>query len=83
MAVGITGLIAGFMAFQFTGTDYCEEVEAGVKANATFNGSLSCYPPGVVEVNLSEKVENTSDVRCVCIQSFRGRENIFTVTFSR
>lgn len=47
-------------------SDYCNSVEQQIKANQTFNGSVACYPPGVMDVNLSEKVSDNTDHRCTC-----------------
>lgn len=70
-ATAIAGLLTGLIVsgiFQAGDNDstYCNSIEQEIKANQTFNGSVACYPPGVLDVNLSQRVEDSADLRCVC-----------------
>lgn len=66
--VSALGVLTGFGAYSYLdqGPSYCEGVENDVKQNQKFNGSIACYEPGVIEVNLSEEVEEGSELKCVC-----------------
>lgn len=44
---------------------YCSEVENGIQQNMS-QGFVNCFPPGDYHVNLSERVEQGSDVECIC-----------------
>ncbi|MFB6241379.1 MAG: hypothetical protein ABEJ36_01080 [Candidatus Nanosalina sp.] len=80
------GLFAGFLAFNLTGNGedtYCQRIEQDIQANQTFNGSVACYPPGVLKVNLSEKVEQNTELRCVCRKSHRGDIQYFPITVTQ
>lgn len=81
--LAVAGFASGLMLSGLSGGEsYCSGVEKEVETNSSFNGSISCYPPGVVEVNQSEKIEEGSDVRCVCIKSWGQRHSISIVRFS-
>lgn len=87
LLIGLVGAAAGFALIQLADRDtgrgqtkYCKNVEEGIRQNQTFNGTISCYPPGVFEVNLSDKVEENTELRCVCRKSYRGKESFFAIT---
>ncbi|MFB6241467.1 MAG: hypothetical protein ABEJ36_01530 [Candidatus Nanosalina sp.] len=51
--------------------NFCSRVESGIEANMT-EGFVNCYPPGVLSVNLTETVEEKSDLKCVCRKKVDG-----------
>jgi hypothetical protein len=67
----VTGVVAGgVLAYSMNqekadARSYCEVVEQGIEENMS-DGFISCYPPGVLNVSLSEDVEDKSEVECVC-----------------
>lgn len=82
--------IAGFLlgiavssSYQGQNTGYCTTVEQQIKANQSFSGSVGCYKPGKIEANISEKVEQNADLRCVCRIIDSSGIRIFPVAFSR
>ncbi len=82
------GLVVGvLLSVQSTPVDSvsgeCEALEQEIKANQSFNGSLQCYPPGVIDVNLSEQIDQRTELQCVCRNVYRGEERVFPVTRSR
>jgi len=44
---------------------YCGEIEQGIQENMS-EGFVNCFTPGDYQVNLSERIEQGSDVECVC-----------------
>jgi hypothetical protein len=62
----LTGLVFSGVFLSDSGSSYCNSVEQQIKANQTFNGSVACYPPGVMDVNLSDRVSENTDHRCTC-----------------
>jgi len=44
---------------------YCGQIEQGIQENMT-EGFVNCFPPGQYQVNLSERVEQGSEVECIC-----------------
>lgn len=83
----VVGLSVGFAAVLLLPpgekTGECGKIEKGINQNKSFNGSVACYPPGVLKVNLSEKVEENTEVQCVCRRSLNGEEQFFTITRSK
>ncbi|MFB6144119.1 MAG: hypothetical protein ABEJ98_02290 [Candidatus Nanohaloarchaea archaeon] len=58
----------------------CKKIEEQVQQSRNFTGTISCYPPGVIKVNLSSKVEENSQLKCVCRGVQHGRIKIFPIT---
>lgn len=82
------GLLIGLAAVQLvqnTPVDdqrkYCSKVGDSLEVNGSFNGTVNCYPPGILEVdaNLTGDVENSTNLQCVCRNSYKGEERIFTI----
>lgn len=63
-------------------TGYCENIESQVVEKRNFSGNLACFPPEIARVNLSEEVENNSELRCVCRHEHNGIEQIIPISFS-
>lgn len=82
---GLTiGLIGSFAIADSSGSSYCDSIQQQIKANQSFNGSAACYPPGVIDVNISDKVDENTDLRCVCrIIDSSGNTQILPVAVSR
>lgn len=57
----------------------CEEIEQQVKEQQQFNGTLACYPPGVIDVNISEEVEERAELDCVCRKTYNGTVQLFPI----
>lgn len=88
LGVVSAGLVVGvLLSVQSTPVDSvsgeCEALEQEIKANQSFNGSLQCYPPGVIDLNLSEQIDQRTELQCVCRNVYRGEERVFPVTRSR
>jgi hypothetical protein len=68
--IGLAGVLTGVVlsgALQDDDSNnYCNSVEQQIKSNQSFNGSVACYPPGVIEANVSDDIQNRTDLRCVC-----------------
>ncbi len=83
---GIIGLSTGFAFTQIGNADtakqYCENVESQVREERNISGAIACFEPGIVNVNLSEKVENNSELKCVCRHEYRGIEQIIPISIS-
>ena len=90
--MAVTGLVIGLAAVQLVQNNptsdqrqYCADVGDRLQNNGSFNGTVNCYPPGVLNVddNVSGGVENSTDVQCVCRNSHEGQERIFTIRKTR
>lgn len=88
--MAVVGLVIGAAAFQLTQQDtsqrkYCNQVESDLRSNQSFNGTVACFPPGVlnVDVNESSDVVNRTNLQCVCRRSHNGEEQIFTIRRAR
>ncbi len=87
IAAGMIGILLGLSLSVLLAPDSdvskCQKIENGIKQNQSFNGSIACYPPGSIEVNLSERVENATDLQCVCRKIQDGNIQILPVAKSR
>lgn len=82
-ALGLSMGLAASQSIQTQdSTGYCENIESEVIQKRNFSGNLACFPPDIVRVNLSEEVENNSELRCVCRHEYRGVEQIIPISFS-
>ncbi|MFB6158415.1 MAG: hypothetical protein ABEJ95_02005 [Candidatus Nanohalobium sp.] len=81
-AVSLIGLIAGVMAAQSLPdrATKCAETEAAIENNSSIRGAVACFPPGVIGVNRTEKVEEKSELECVCRRSWKGNIQIWAVS---
>mgnify|MGYP006302689249 CR=1 FL=1 len=84
----VLGLVIGFASSNVLieksggSQSYCDRVESDVKENKSLNGTLACFEPGLIEVNLSDKVEENSELKCVCRHEYRGVEQILPISIS-
>jgi hypothetical protein len=44
-------------------SSYCSSIEEDIRQNRSFNGSVACYPPGVLDANVSDRVEENTELR--------------------
>lgn len=84
LLAGVLGLSTGFAASQLQDTKepYCDRIESQVMEERNISGNLACFEPGLVQINLSEEVENNSELRCVCRHEYRGIEQLIPISFS-
>lgn len=77
----VAGLSAGYgvSIYQEGGQSYCKAVEEGVRQNQSFQGTVDCFEPGVIPVNVSEDIQNRSDLECVCRHSSNGDVRLFPI----
>lgn len=84
----VLGLSFGFAVSQSMETEsqdkesYCNSIESQVMEERNISGTLACFEPGLVQVNLSEKVKNNSELRCVCRQEYGDLEQIIPISVS-
>lgn len=84
----VFGLVIGFASSSVldekpeSAQSYCDQVESDVKENQSLNGTLACFEPGLIEVNLSDKVEENSELKCVCRHEYRGTEQLIPISIS-
>lgn len=76
--------LGGTAAHQISGDKmderkYCQTVEEGIQSNMS-QGFINCYPPGVLNVNLSQQVEENSQTRCTCRRKIG--QSVQTITFT-
>jgi len=84
----IFGMVIGFASSDVltekteSTQSYCNQVESDVKENKSLNGTLACFEPGLIEVNLSDKVEENSELKCICRHEYRGVEQLIPISIS-
>lgn len=82
--IAIVGMSIGIIASYFDSSSEsiptkCEEIEQQAKQKQSFNGTLTCYPPGVIDVNISEQVGEKTNLDCVCKKENNGNVQIFPI----
>ena len=85
ISVALIGLLVGFMAsVNFDSSKaQCEKTEDEIRGETDVSGALACFEPGIISVNRSERVEEGSNLECVCRQSFEGNVWIFAINKAR
>jgi hypothetical protein len=88
LIISVVGLGIGFTAANDIGKQqqdeksYCNSIEYQVMAEKNISGTLACFEPGIVKVNLSEEVRNNSELKCVCRQEYGDLERLIPISFS-
>ena len=88
LIISVIGLGVGFTAASDIGKQqqdeqsYCNSIESQVMEEKNVSGTLACFEPGIVKVNLSEEVRNNSELRCVCRQEYGDLERLIPISFS-
>lgn len=85
VVVAVLGVSIGFgvsMSMNQDQESYCDSIESQVMEERNISGTLACFEPGLIEINQSEKVENNSELRCVCRHEYRGFEQIIPISVS-
>lgn len=83
-SVFLLAIVTGVIISDFLKQDtYCKDIEEQISSQQNFTGTVACYPPGVIEVNLSESVENETQLRCVCRKVNDGVVELFPITVSK
>ena len=59
--------------------NYCMDVEEGIQ-NSMDEGFVNCVTPGKLEANLSEEVEEGSDLKCTCRKKVGNAVEVFQIT---
>ncbi|PSH02350.1 MAG: hypothetical protein BRC26_01005 [Nanohaloarchaea archaeon QH_8_44_6] len=87
VSVAILGLLIGltssFHLKDEPDSTYCDSLQQQIKSNQSFNGSVACYPPGVIDVNISDKVDKNTNLRCVCRIISSSGTQIFPIAVSK
>lgn len=73
------GIAVSYLNYSSQPPTKCEEIEQKAKQQQSFNGTLTCYPPGVIDVNISEQVGEKTDLDCVCKKENNGNVQIFPI----
>ncbi len=82
----VAGLITGIMASGMVDGEEagkCSKIEQDIRSSQNFTGSVSCYPPGMMDVNISEEIDNRTELECVCKKVNNGNVQIFPITVAR
>lgn len=87
IVTALVGLLVGFGSSTMTDSpttnqSYCDKIESQVMEERNISGTLACFQPGIVQVNLSEEVENNSELKCVCRHSYNGFVQMIPISVS-
>ena len=59
--------------------NYCMDVEQGIQ-NSMDEGFVNCVTPGKLDANISEEVEEGSDLKCVCRRKVGEAVEVLQIT---
>ncbi len=57
----------------------CEKTEQTIRENSNLSGALACFPPGVIQYNATEEVDQRSELECICRRSLNGQVQLFAI----
>lgn len=57
----------------------CEKTEQTIRENSNLSGALACFPPGVIDYNATEEVEEGAELECVCRRSVNAQVQLFAI----
>ena len=57
----------------------CQRTEEAIVEEGNVSGAVACFPPGVLDVNQSEQIDEGSDLECVCRRSYMGNVQIWAI----
>lgn len=83
--VAVLGVSIGFGVSMNMNQDkqsYCDSIESQVMQERNISGTLACFEPDLIDVNRSEKIENNSELKCVCRQEYRGFEQLIPISIT-
>ncbi len=85
VSMAIAGLLTGLVASQALESEpsRCQQIEEEIRSGQNFTGSVACYPPGSMDVNISEEIENRTELECVCRKVNNGDIQLFPITVAR
>lgn len=85
VVAAVAGIAVGTLAGLALKKDssYCQSLEKDLRNNKSFQGAVACFQPGEVNASLSGRVENSSNLRCVCRKSVDGKVQWFKIAFSK
>jgi len=76
-----SGIIIGFASSSYLdeGKSKCEKTEETIRQDSNLSGAIACFEPGVISVNLSDRVEEGSELECVCRRSYKGNIQLWAI----
>lgn len=77
----LTGIVIGLIAAYTVTADerHCNEMEQEIRLGQTFDGTVACYPPGDIDFNISEDLDERTDTECVCRMVRDNEVRIFPI----
>lgn len=82
VSAAILGLVLGSATseLQKPKESYCDKTENAIRQNTSLEGAIACFEPGTVDFNLTEEVEQGSNLKCVCRRSFEGNVQYWAIS---
>jgi|GEM_PF-2349160 len=60
----------------------CREMEDDIRSEQNFDGTVACHPPGAIDANLSQELEDRTDLKCVCRMTYHDSTRIWPIVTS-
>lgn len=85
VAMVLAGVLIGSIAAFNTAdqTSNCKQLESQLEQSKNFTGSIACFPPGVLEINESEEVQNRTESYCTCRNTINDTTRLFNIRVAR
>jgi len=71
----LLGLAVGVFAslsYSDNSISKCERTEKAIKNQGNVSGAVACFQPGVIDLNQTDRVQEGSELECVCRRSFEN-----------
>ena len=76
------GLLVGVLGSSMMTEDKissCEKAERAIKNQSNLDGAIACFPPGAIDINQSDRVEQGTELECVCRRSHEGKVQFWNI----
>jgi len=86
IAAVVIGLVSGMSISIYYSEDSaskCEKTEKAIKNQSNVTGAVACFPPGVIDLNQTDRVQQGSNLECVCRRSFEGAVQLWAINKAR
>ncbi len=79
LLMAAAGIVLGFVLATLSEPQEgeCKKIGDEIRKNQSFPGSVACYPPGVLDANVTPL--NGTELKCVCRRSYRDSVQYFVI----
>lgn len=78
------GLLTGLVTANIMVEDEreCRTMEDDIRAEQNFDGTVSCSPPGSEDIDISEELEDRTEMKCLCRMTYHDSTRLWPIVTS-